>query len=61
MLACQFGRYRFTLLQFRVVPAGNVFQQKIDEIFKGLPNVFGIANGILIVSYDAEGREHNKT
>ena len=26
MLACQFGRYRFTRLPFGVVPAGDMFQ-----------------------------------
>ena len=46
----QFGRYRFTILPSGVVSAGNLFQRKIDEIFKGLQNVFGIADDILIVS-----------
>ena len=36
-------------------------QQKNDEIFKGAPNICGIVNGILIVEYDADGRDHNKT
>ena len=38
--ACQFGRYRFTIEIFRVVLAGYMFQQKIDEIFKDLPIIF---------------------
>ena len=38
-----------------------MFQQKIYEIFKGLPNVFCIANDILIVAYDEYGWEHDKT
>ena len=46
---------------FRVVPAGDMFQWKIDKIFKGLPNVFGIADDILIVGYDAERRDHDET
>ena len=32
---------------------------KIDVVFKGLPNIFGIVNDILIVGYDADGRDHN--
>ena len=39
--ACHFGRYRYKRLQFGTAPAGDMFQQKIDEIFKDLPNVFG--------------------
>ena len=31
----------------------------IDEIFKGMPNVFGIADDILIAGYDADGIDHN--
>ena len=30
---CQFGRYRYKLLPFGVAPAGDMFHQKIDEIF----------------------------
>ena len=41
------------------ITAGNIFQDKIDEIFK-FPNVFGIVDDILIVSYDADGRDHNR-
>ena len=38
-----------------------IFQQKTDEIFKDLPNIFGIAHGILIVKYDADDRVHDRT
>ena len=38
-----------------------MFQQKIEAIFKEPPNVFGIVGDILIVCYDADGRDHNKT
>ena len=41
--ACQLGRYR---LSFRAAPAGDMFQQKIEEIFKDLPNIFSIADDI---------------
>ena len=37
------------------------FQQKIDEIFSDLPNVFGIADDILVVGYDSDGKDHDKT
>ena len=49
----------FIKLPFRVVPAGDIYQCKIDETFKGLPNVFGIADDVLILQYDADCRDHN--
>ena len=44
-----------------VSPAGNMFQRKIDEIFKDLPNVFDIADDILAVGYEADGNDHDDT
>ena len=35
------------------------FRKKIDEIFKMLPNVFGIADDILVLGYDDNGRDHS--
>ena len=61
MFACQFIRYRFTRLPFGVAPAGVVFQPKINKVFKVLPNVFHITDDVLIVGYDANGRDHDRT
>ena len=57
---CPFDRYRFTRLPLRVVLVGDMFQQMIVEISIGLPNVFGTADDILTVGYDAGGKDHNK-
>ena len=38
----------------------DMFQGKIDEIFKGLPQVFGIADDILIVGFDADDRDDDR-
>ena len=38
----------------------DMFQQKIDEIFKCLLNTYGIADDLLIVGYDADCRDHDK-
>ena len=38
-----------------------MFQEKINEIFKGLPNLFSIVDDIFIVGYDTDGRDHGKT
>ena len=40
---------------------GDMFQHKIDEIFKGLPIILGTSDNILIVGYDTDDRDHNKT
>ena len=56
----QFGRYRYKRLPFGVAPTGDMFQCKIDEIFKDLPNAFGIADDILVVGYNADGKDHDK-
>ena len=62
MFACQFGRHRFSRLPFRMAPAGDMFyQKKIIEISTNVLNVFGIANYILIVGYDADRRDHQRT
>ena len=58
---CQFDRYRVTRLSFGVALAGDMFQWKLNKIFKDLPNIFGIADDILIVSYDVDGIDPNKT
>ena len=38
-----------------------MFQQKFNEIFKDLPNVFGIADDILVNGYDSDGKDHDET
>ena len=38
-----------------------MFQCKIDEISKGLLNIFYIAEDILNVGYDAYGKDHDRT
>ena len=36
-------------------------QHKIDEIFKDLHNVFGIADNILVVGYNNDGKDCDET
>ena len=59
MFACPLGMYQYKCLPFRAASVGNMFQCKIDEIFNDVPNVFGIADGILVIGYDEDGTEHN--
>ena len=36
-----------------------MLQQRIDEIFKDLPYVFGIADDILTVGYNCDGKDYD--
>ena len=36
-----------------------MFKTKIDELFNDIPNVFGIADDILIEGCDINGRDHD--
>ena len=58
--ACPFGRYRYKHLPFRAVLVGNMFQCKIDEFFNDMPNVFGIADDILVIGYDKDRTDHDE-
>ena len=58
MFACPFGRYQYKHLPFGAVPSGDMFQCKIDKIFNDMPNVFGIAD-ILVIGYNKDGADHN--
>ena len=55
----QFGKYRYKSMLFGEAPTGDMIQRKIDEIFKNLPNVFGIPDDILVVGYDRDGHDHD--
>ena len=41
-------------------PVGDMFQYKIDEMFNDMPNVSGIADDILVIGYDNDGKDHDK-
>ena len=49
-----------TRLSFRIAPAGDMLQRKIDKIFKCLLNVFGIADDIFVVGYYADGKDYDR-
>ena len=53
-------RYRYKRLPVGAAPAGDMFQHRINEIFKNLPNVFGIADYILAIDYDTDGKDHDE-
>ena len=53
--------YRYKRLTFGAAPTGNMSQGKIDEIFKDLPNAFGIPDYILVVEYDGDAKDYDET
>ena len=50
----EIGPFRFTIMPFGATFAGDVFQHKLDQCFKYIPNVIVIADDIMVV-----GRQHN--
>ena len=46
--SCQLSRYRYKQSPFGAAPTGARFLREIDEIFKEVTNVFGIAGDILL-------------
>ena len=59
--SCPFGRYRYIWLPSGVAPAGDMVQKKIDKLFQRLPNMFGIADNILIAGFSDMNRDNNVT
>ena len=51
-----FDRVQYIRLPFGAALAGNMLQRKIDELFSDIPNVFGIADDILITGFDADSK-----
>ena len=52
-----FGRYRFKRLRFGIVVSQDIFQQRLDDIYRNVPNVTGIANDIIVFGSTQE--EHD--
>ena len=58
--ACPFGRYHYKCIPFGAAQVGDMFQRKIDKIYNDIPNVFGIADDILVIGYDKDGADNDK-
>ena len=56
---CPFGWYQYKCLPFRAVPASIMFQCKLDKIFSDMPNMFGILDDILVISYNEDEVDHD--
>ena len=38
-----------------------MFRKKINELFSGMPNIFSIADDILIAGFAESGKDHDET
>ena len=54
-----FGRYWFKRLPFGIVLSQDIFQRKLDEVYRDIPNVMGIADDIIVCG--SSEQEHDKT
>lgn len=54
-----FGRYRYLRLPYGISSSSDIFQQKMDEIFEGLPGVTTIVDDILIYGRSLEEHDRN--
>ena len=53
-----FGRYWFKRLPFGIVLSQDIFQRKLDEVYRDIPNVMGIADDIIVCG--SSEQEHDK-
>ena len=58
-LACPFGRYQYKCQLFGAALVDDMFQCKIEEISNDMPNLFGIAD-ILVIGYKKDGADHDE-
>ena len=59
--SCAFGRFQYIQLSFGVAPVGDMLQKKTDDIFSGMPNVFSIADYVILTGFMEQGRDHDAT
>ena len=52
------GRFQWKRLSMGIVIASDIFQQKLDSIFVGMPGVTAIANDMIV--YGSNDAEYNK-
>ena len=56
--SCPYGWYPYVRILFGVAPVNGMYQNKIVGLFSDISNIFGIADGILVVGFDTFGRDH---
>ena len=52
-----FGRYRFKCLPIGVIVSQDVFQRKLDDVYRNMPNVTVIADDIIVCGSTEEDHD----
>ena len=55
----ELGRYRYTIMPFGIIVAGDVFQRKLDQYFRKIDNMIIIADDIMVVGNQQNHRDHD--
>ena len=55
----EIGRFRYTVMPFRITVAGDVFQRKLDQCFGKIYQVIFIADDIMIVGKQQSHKDHD--
>ena len=53
------GRYRFTVIPFGIIVAGDVFQWKLDKCFGHIKNLIVIANNVMVIGKNDNHKDHD--
>ena len=51
------GRYRFKRLPFLIVVSQDIFQRRLDDIYRNIPNVTGIIDDIIVFGSTQEKKK----
>ena len=51
------GRYRFKRLPFLIVVSQDIFERRLDDIYRNIPNVTGIIDDIIVFGSTQEERD----
>ena len=54
------GRFRFKRMPMGISCAQDEFQRAIDNTFQDIPNVFGIADDLIVVGFSEDGHDHDQ-
>ena len=53
------GRYRFTVMPFGIMVAGDIFQQKLDECIGHIKNLIVIGDDIIVIGKHYNHKDHD--
>ena len=60
MFNTELGRFQYTVMPFRSIVAGDVFQRKLDECFGKFKQAIIITDDIMVVGYKPDHSDHDQ-